>query len=77
MSADLGQARPAEEDGERVSAAVALVHLQNLHRVVLQVIVEHIRPPVAVERLPIVPDAVEAQDLCGQAGVFQRPVPGL
>ncbi len=52
----------AQEDREGVAAGVGVARLQDLYAAVREV-VQAVCPPVAVQRAPIVPDAVEAQHL--------------
>ena len=59
----LGQGTPSEKDREGISAIVVFVQLQDLDCVILQKVVEAVGAPVSVQRLPVVPHTVEAQNL--------------
>ena len=59
----LGQRTPPEKDREGIAAIVVLVQLQDLDCVILQEVVQAIGPPVSIQCLPVIPHAVEAQNL--------------
>ena len=61
--ADLGERTSPEEDWEVIAARVVLMYFKNLDGAILQVVVQPERAPVAVQPLPVIPHAVEAQHL--------------
>ena len=65
--ADLGERTSPEEDWEVIAARVVLMYFKNLDGAILQVVVQPERAPVAIEPLPVIPHAVEAQHLHSSA----------
>ena len=59
----LGQGTPPEKDREGISAIIVFVQLQDLNSVILQEVVQAVGAPVSIQCLPVIPHAVEPQNL--------------